>query len=233
MLFASLVAGVDRIEVLDLDTSERKVLVEGGGHPTYAATGHVVFARGTTLMAAPFDAAELALTGGPVAMLQDVRHQNPQTAADYALSATGTLAYVPAGAGAGDGRVLVWVDRSGAVAGRAVSEVVDNARDPRLSPDGQRLVLTTGPPRGRRSLELRLAGPAAAAARRGERQPRRRLEPRRPANCLLVLSGPPPGFTHCRPMAAHSRRSRCRLRALSASHRFGRPRASFCSSAPS
>ena len=100
-------------------------------------------------------------------MLQDVRHQNPQTAADYTLSATGTLAYVPADAGAGEGRVLVWVDRSGAAAGRAVSEVVASARDPRLSPDGQRLVLTTGLPgdgelwsydlRGRPPLRLAVA----------------------------------------------------------------------------
>jgi eukaryotic-like serine/threonine-protein kinase len=173
VLYASIVDGVDRIEVLDLETRERKTLIEGGGHATYAATGHVVFARGTTLMAAPFDPAELALTGGPVAMLQDVRHPNPQTAADYTLSATGTLAYVPADAGAGDGRVIVWVDRSGAVAGRAVSEVVDNARDPRLSPDGQRLVLTTGPPgdgdlwsydlRGRPPLRLAVANDNRAA----------------------------------------------------------------------
>jgi serine/threonine-protein kinase len=167
VLFASIVDGVDRIEVLDLETSQRKILIEGGGHPAYAATGHVVFARGTTLMAAPFDAAELALTGGPVAMLQDVRHPNPQNAADYTLSATGTLAYVPAGVGNSDRRVLVWVDRSGAVAGRAVSDVIEAARDPRLSPDGQRLVLTTGLPgdgdlwsydlRGRPPLRLAVA----------------------------------------------------------------------------
>ena len=97
VLFGSIAGGVERVAVLDLDTSEQKILVEGGQNPTYAETGHIVFARGTTLMAAPFDAAELALTGEPVAMLQDVRHPNPQTAADYALSATGTLVYVPGG----------------------------------------------------------------------------------------------------------------------------------------
>jgi Tol biopolymer transport system component len=39
----------------------------------------------------------------------------------------------------------MWVDRTGAVTGRAVPELVANPRDPRLSPDGQRLLLITGP----------------------------------------------------------------------------------------
>jgi Tol biopolymer transport system component len=38
----------------------------------------------------------------------------------------------------------VWVDRSGSVSGRAIEEPVDGARDPRLSPDGRRLVLAIG-----------------------------------------------------------------------------------------
>jgi Tol biopolymer transport system component len=40
---------------------------------------------------------------------------------------------------------VVWVDRTGQVTGRAVPDLVDNPRDPRLSPDGQRLLLVTGP----------------------------------------------------------------------------------------
>jgi Tol biopolymer transport system component len=42
------------------------------------------------------------------------------------------------------GREIVWVDRDGRVTERAIAEPVENARDPRLSPDGTRLVLTTG-----------------------------------------------------------------------------------------
>ena len=58
-------------------------------------TGHLVFARGTTLMAAPFNLAELAVTGEPVALIQGIRDLGLQTAPDYALSASGTLVYVP------------------------------------------------------------------------------------------------------------------------------------------
>ena len=64
----------------------------------YASTGHIVFARGTTLMAVPFNSAELAVTGGPVAILQGVRH-HAGTAADYALSATGRSSMCPGGEG--------------------------------------------------------------------------------------------------------------------------------------
>jgi Tol biopolymer transport system component/tRNA A-37 threonylcarbamoyl transferase component Bud32 len=147
VLFGRLDGSVERVGVLDLNTGEQKILVEGGQNPTYvAATGHLVFARGTTLMAVPFDAAELSLTGEPVALIQGVRHPSPQNAADYALSQNGTLVYVPDdGKTTGSGFAVVWVDRTGRVVGKAVEELVDTARDPRLSPDETRLVLSTGP----------------------------------------------------------------------------------------
>jgi dipeptidyl aminopeptidase/acylaminoacyl peptidase len=66
-------------------------------------------------------------------------------AADYALSANGTLAYVPGGEDGSTGAAtVVWVDRAGNVVGRAVGDVLDAPRDPRLSPDGGRLLLVTG-----------------------------------------------------------------------------------------
>jgi eukaryotic-like serine/threonine-protein kinase len=144
VLFGAIVEGIESVAVLDLETREQRIVIEGGQNATFAHTGHIVFARGTTLMAAPFSVAELALTGEPVAVLQGVRHPNPLTAADYALSASGTLVYVPGGEEQGAGAAVVWVDRSGSVVGRAVPELVDTPRDPRLSPDGRRLLLTTG-----------------------------------------------------------------------------------------
>jgi hypothetical protein len=144
VLFGAIVDGIESVAVLDLTSGEQKIVIEGGQNATYAQSGHIVFARGTTLMAAPFNVAELALTGEPVAMLQGVRHPNPLTAADYAISASGTLVYVPGGTDAGAGAALVWVDRRGEVVGRAVPELVETPRDPRLSPDGTRLLLTTG-----------------------------------------------------------------------------------------
>jgi Tol biopolymer transport system component len=144
VLFGDIAGDIGRVAVLDLTTGEPKILVEAGDNPMYTATGHLVFARGTSLMAVAFDVAGLAVTGEPVTVLQGVRHL-ANTAADYALSATGTLVYVPPAVEGTGGVALVWVDRNGAAAERALSDVVLNARDPRLSPDGRRLLLTTGP----------------------------------------------------------------------------------------
>jgi WD40 repeat protein len=94
-------------------------------------------------MAVPFNVSELAVTGEPVALVQGIRRSSGG-AADYALSANGTLAYVPGSAEAASPSAVVWVDRTGKVTGRAVPDLVVNPRDPRLSPDGKRLLLVTG-----------------------------------------------------------------------------------------
>jgi DNA-binding winged helix-turn-helix (wHTH) protein/Tol biopolymer transport system component len=145
VLFTLIEGNFERIAVFDMQTRERKILIEDAQNASYAATGHIVCARGTTLLAQPFDVERLLVTGEPVALLHDVRNPGVNTAADYALSATGTLAYVPAGVGATATGTPVWVDRSGRIGEDAVGEQVESAREPRLSPDGLRLVLTAGP----------------------------------------------------------------------------------------
>jgi hypothetical protein len=138
------VRGNDIVGVLDLETGEEKVLIDGGANPAYVDSGHIVFARGTTLMAVPFEAAELAITGEPVALIQGVRRTSGG-ASHFALSANGTLVYEPSTDDSGGALFsVVWVDRAGEIVERAVSDLVDNPRDPRLSPDGKSLLLVTG-----------------------------------------------------------------------------------------
>jgi serine/threonine-protein kinase len=145
LLFHALESGNDIVGVLDLETGEEKTLIEGAANPAFVDTGHIVFARGTTLMAVPFAAAELSVTGEPVALVQGVRRTSGG-ASHFALSANGTLVYEPSSDDdGGELSAVVWVDRGGEVAERAVSDLVNNPRDPRLSPDGERLVLVTGP----------------------------------------------------------------------------------------
>jgi serine/threonine-protein kinase len=144
-LFSFAWDGVSRTAVLNLETKEHKILIEGAQKPVYASSGHIVFARGGTLMAVPFDAAELVVTGEPVAVLDGLR-SGTNNSPDFALSASGTLAYVPGGDGARRSGALVWVDRAGAVVARAVAESIDAPSDPRLSPDGTRVVVTRGIP---------------------------------------------------------------------------------------
>ncbi len=68
VLFIVLAAGPDRIEVLSLETGERKVLIEGGTDVRYVPTGHLVYAQAETpgtLLAVPFDPERLEVTGAP------------------------------------------------------------------------------------------------------------------------------------------------------------------------
>jgi serine/threonine-protein kinase len=117
-------------------TGERRDLIQGATLPRYAASGHLVYGQGGSLMAVPFDPRRLAIMGEAVPVVEGVL-QSPSTgAAQYSLSATGSLIYIPGGVQA-DQRGLVWVTRNGAehpVAAPARAYVY-----PRLSPDGQRV----------------------------------------------------------------------------------------------
>jgi Tol biopolymer transport system component len=145
----------ETITVLDLETRKLKTLLEGGANPQYVPSGHLVFARGTTLMAVPFDSNRLEVSGAPAAVLPGVRHPGILTAADFGVSRTGTLIYVPGPESSGSQTAVtpVWVDRQGRAAGPVVNTPLVVPRNPRLSPDGTRLLLISGVP-GRAELSV-------------------------------------------------------------------------------
>jgi len=99
------------IAVHDLKTGADRVLIRGGSHPRYVATGHLVYAVAGTLRVVGFDLARLAVTGDPRPVLEGVL-MKPVGAADYGVSRTGTLVYI-SGVNASIGARLVWVDRQG------------------------------------------------------------------------------------------------------------------------
>jgi Tol biopolymer transport system component len=144
VLFTLIQGPTVQIAALDLDTREQTILIENASDATYASTGHIIFIRDGTLMAAPFDLSSLTVSGDAVALLPGIRRLGADGLADYALSDNGTLMYVSGGAESPTS-ALVWVDRDGRVIERAVSDSLDNPRGPRLSPDDLRLVVTTGP----------------------------------------------------------------------------------------
>jgi serine/threonine-protein kinase len=98
-----------------LDTGKQTVVIDGGTDARYLPTGHLVYALNGALLAAPFDASALALTGGAVALVEEVAQTNAgQTgAAQFSVNANGTLVYVPeTGVTVGEAkRTLVWLDR--------------------------------------------------------------------------------------------------------------------------
>jgi Tol biopolymer transport system component/predicted Ser/Thr protein kinase len=126
-----------RIVVRSLQTGETRDLI-GGTYPSYAPTGHLVYAQAGTLMAVSFDPRRLAVTGASVPMLESVLQSPTSGVVQYSFSNTGSVAYVPGGLQAVQ-RKLVWVDRKGTE--QPLPTPSHPYRTPRLSPDGRRVVV--------------------------------------------------------------------------------------------
>jgi Tol biopolymer transport system component len=122
----------------NIATGERKVVLKGGGHfARYVSTGHLLFVRGPTLMAAAFDPQRLEALGPAVPVVQGVSSDEPSGHSRYAVSANGTLIYVPGMAGESNQSALVRIAPDGNA--RALSTELRDYDDPRPSPDGTRV----------------------------------------------------------------------------------------------
>ena len=129
------------IAVLTLKTGERRNLIQGASSPRYAPSGHLVYLQGATLMAVPFDPERLEVKGTAVQVVQGVRRSSiPVAAAQYSLSATGSLVYVSGSARALQSK-LVWVSRNGAE--QPLDAPLRDYGYPRLSPDGRRAAVNS------------------------------------------------------------------------------------------
>jgi hypothetical protein len=137
-----------QIAVLDLQTGTSKVLLRGGSHAHYLPTGHLMYGVAGTLRAVAFDLGRLEVVGTPVPVLEGVV-TTTAGAADVAVAANGSLAYVAGAAGAtrlptnvSVDLTIVSVDRQGR-ASPLPGIPPDAYRDVRVSPDGARLALAT------------------------------------------------------------------------------------------
>jgi Tol biopolymer transport system component len=128
-----------QVAVQSVGTGERRNLVQGGTQPQYSPSGHLVYAHGGSLMVVPFDPQRLTTTGAAVPLVEGVLQSTITGAAQYNLSSTGTLVYVP-GTFQSDQSKLVWVSRNGAQ--QPVSAPARAYRQPRLSTDGRRVAVT-------------------------------------------------------------------------------------------
>ena len=142
LLFTTGVAGAiftnTVVAVQSIATGERQNLIQGGVYSRYTATGHLVYARGGTLMAVPFDLRRLTVTGTAVPVADGVMQSPTNGSAQYGISATGSLVYVPGGVQATQLR-LVWVSRNGRE--QALAAPANNYLNPRVSPDGRRVAV--------------------------------------------------------------------------------------------
>jgi Tol biopolymer transport system component len=123
------------IFLASLDSPKRKQLIAGRSHGVYAAPGYLLFWREATLMAQPFDATKLELTGNAVAVAPAAGLNPVTNQALFSVSNTGTLVLF---SGAAVQSELVWVNRAGTQIGTASQKGVFTTVA--LSPDGKQVV---------------------------------------------------------------------------------------------
>ncbi len=132
------------IAVQRLDTGERKVLVRGGTYAWYlptgqggVSTGYLIYIRGSTIYAVPFDAGRLEVSGPPVP-IEEGGWMNPGSGqASIGFSNNGVLVFAPSGPRSFSSFALAWMDRQGQT--RPLFETLRSYFSARLSPDGQKV----------------------------------------------------------------------------------------------
>jgi hypothetical protein len=127
-----------RIVVFSPETGRKKLLVQGGTHPRYSPSGHLLYAYDGKIFAVRFDLARLAVEGQPLTILEGVLMSRNTGVANYDVSASGDLAYIPGICDEGL-RTLVWVDRNGKA--KTAPLAARPYLHPRLSPDDSRLAI--------------------------------------------------------------------------------------------
>jgi Tol biopolymer transport system component len=115
-----------------LDSKDKKRLLSAAGSTAYVAPGYLLFVRDGMLVAQPFDAGRLQITGEPFSVAQRVGYDSNMLS-NFSVSDTDVLTYRR-----GDMNTqLIWVDRGGKQLG-SIAAPPDYER-PQLSPDEKRL----------------------------------------------------------------------------------------------
>ena len=114
---------------------DRVTLLKGGTNPRYLAPGHLAYAHDGAIWIVPFDARRLAITGTPARAVEGV-NASVDGAAQFAASRAGAAVYHPSVAWSA--RRLVVVDGASQTPLAAPPHAYVT---PRLSPDGQRVLL--------------------------------------------------------------------------------------------
>jgi len=128
-----------KIAVLSLDSGQIRVVLDGGSTPQYVKTGHLLYLRGGSLVAVPFDPDRREVLGASTSVADGISSAADDGTAFFAVSEAGSLAYV-SGEARGSDRRVVWVNRQGRL------EPLMDFRRPfgslKLAPDGKRLAVS-------------------------------------------------------------------------------------------
>jgi Tol biopolymer transport system component len=140
-LFTALSTDGTQIIAGALDSDETKLVMKVNSRAVYASPGYVLYLREGTLLAHPFDAKTLSLTGEPTPIAEHIQNFSPTGGAAFSVSENGVLAYQSGTVGSR----LVLFNRAGKEVG-SVGASADFVA-PRFSPDGQKVAVTIIDPR--------------------------------------------------------------------------------------
>src|SRR5262249_27625478 len=128
------------VAVLSIKTGEKRVVIADAAYGRLAPTGHLLFVREGNLLAAIFGQPRLEITGEAIVVQPGIGYQAASASADFAVATpSGVAAMVFRDPTFQDASSLMWVDRQGGIT--PIRSPERGFRQPRLSPDGQRLVV--------------------------------------------------------------------------------------------
>jgi len=154
------IQGAAEIHLAALDSQETTRLLPADSQARYT-NGHLLFARAGALLAAPFDAGSLKLTGEPFVVADKVKVTGIAGRGHFSVSDNGSLAYDPNALA--DNQQLTWVDRAGKPLGTVGPP--GEYEYPRLSPDGKQVAVVRRDPQTR-TLDIYVIGLARGAGSR-------------------------------------------------------------------
>jgi serine/threonine protein kinase len=131
------------IEVVTLADRHRKKVAPAGQSAHYLATGngagYLIYTNKATLFAVPFDLDKLETRGTPVPILDEIAYQPQTLTSQFDVSRTGTLVYRKGSDSTPGTMTIQWIDPAGKKEPFLAKPGAYS--DPKLSPDGKRLVL--------------------------------------------------------------------------------------------
>lgn len=139
IVFTASVAGGHRLAVADLETGAHRLLPITGSTPKYLPSGHLVYFEPAVqqVRAVPFDPDRAELTGEAVVVLTDVL-RGIASVGSFDVSADGHLFYTATNETEVGRRFgLAWI----APTRQPITETRASWAQPRLSPDGKRLLV--------------------------------------------------------------------------------------------
>ena len=124
--------------IQQLPSGPRTIVHRGATYARYLPSGHLVFVRGATLFAAPFDVNRLQMIRPPVPVIEGVSSATQIGGAQFSVSSNGTLVYLPGGASRTD-FPMHWLTRNGSMT--PLRTMTADWSNVVFAPDGRRLAI--------------------------------------------------------------------------------------------